>query len=71
MSILNLENMKTSEKIMAMEELWTDLSKNINAGEFTPQWHIDVLNSREERVENNQSKFYDLDDVKKDLQELV
>ena len=57
MSILNLEDMKTS--------------KNINADEFTPQWHIDVLNNREQKVENNQSKFYDLDDIKKDLQELV
>ena len=71
MSMLNLENMKTNEKIIAMEEIWGDLSKNIDIDELTPKWHIDVLNSREQRVQKNQVKFYDLDDVRKELLDLT
>jgi len=71
MSILNLEKMETSEKFIVMEEIWGDLSKNIDADELTPQWHVDVLDAREERVRKNRAKFYDLEDVKKDLSDLV
>ena len=71
MPILNLEKMKTSEKFIVMEEIWGDLSKNIDADELSPQWHVDVLDAREERVQKHQAKFYDLEDVKKDLSDLV
>ena len=71
MPILNLEKMKTSEKFIVMEEIWGDLSKNIDADELSPQWHVDVLDAREKRVKKNQAKFYDLEDVKKDLSDLV
>lgn len=71
MSMLNLEDMKTSEKIIAMEEIWSDLSKNVDADELTPQWHLKILDNREKRVKKNQAKFYDLESVKKDLSDLV
>lgn len=71
MSMLNLENMKINEKIIAMEEIWCDLSQNIDIDELTPKWHIDVLNNRELRVQKNQAKFYDLDDIRKELLDLT
>ena len=67
MSILNLEAMSTSEKFMAMEELWEDISKDIDTDELTPQWHLDILDEREKRVQSGETKFENFDDVKKEL----
>ena len=67
MSILNIEAMSTSEKFMAMEELWEDMSKNVNTDELTPQWHLDILDDREKRVQSGEAKFENFDDVKKEL----
>ena len=71
MSILNLEIMKTSEKFIIMEEICDGLSKNIGTHELTPQWHKYVLDTREERVQKKQAKFYNSEDVKKDLSDIV
>jgi len=70
MSILNLEEMSTREKFMAMEELWEDMSKNVYTKELTPQWHLDVLDEREKEVEEGKVKFESFDDVKKELADL-
>ena len=50
MSILNLENMSISEKFMAMEELWNDMSNSVDIEQFIPIWHLDVLARREEKA---------------------
>ena len=71
MSILNLEAMSTSEKFMAMEELWEDMSKNVNTDELTPQWHLDILDDREKRVQSGEAIFYDFEETKKRLQTLI
>jgi hypothetical protein len=63
MSIINLENMKTSEKFIAMEEIWDDLSKNVNADEFTPDWHVDILDEREKKVFSKESSFLSLEEI--------
>jgi len=67
MSILNLNNMTTSQKFMAMEELWEDMSKNVNDKSFTPQWHKTVLNEREKQFANGEAIFENFDDAKQDL----
>jgi hypothetical protein len=71
MSIINLENMKTSEKFIAMEEIWDDLSKNVNADEFTPDWHVDILDEREKKVFSKESSFLSLEEVKNNLQKIT
>jgi len=68
MSILDLKNMTTAQKFMAMEELWEDMDKNVNT---TPQWHLDTLDEREKKVQNGKAKFSDFKDVKKRLQSLI
>jgi len=67
MSILNLETMSTSEKFMALEELWEDMSKNVNSDELTPKWHLDILDEREKMLQSGEAKFENFDDVKKEL----
>lgn len=71
MSILNLEGMTTTQKFIAMEELWEDMSKNINSDELTPQWHLDVLDEREKKVQNGEAQFSEFKDVKKRLQSII
>ena len=62
MDALNLEQYNTKEKIIIMEEIWAELSKNINEEALTPSWHLDILEDRSEKKD-----FLDLEDVKKDL----
>ena len=67
MSILNLENMSTSEKFMAMEKLWNDMSSNsVDIEQFIPTWHLDVLDRRKEKAKNGDSKFFNIEDVTKE-----
>lgn len=37
MSILDLSSMSTTQKFMALEELWEDMSKNVPSNQLTPQ----------------------------------
>jgi len=70
MSILNLKNMTTAQKFMAMEELWEDMSKNVSSDELTPQWHLDILDEREQEVKNGTAIFQNFDDVKLELNQM-
>jgi len=69
MSILNLQDMTTEQKLIAMEELWEDISKNVDNDTIIPKWHLDVLEERETRLQNGQVQFEDFDKVKKELDE--
>ncbi len=62
--------MTTKEKFMAMEELWEDMSKNIDNDNFTPQWHLDTLDKREQKVKNGEALFHSLEDIKKEFRSL-
>lgn len=68
MSILDLKNMTTAQKIMAMEELWADLDKTAEANSYnTPQWHKDILDERERKVQSGESEFFTIDEVKEEF----
>jgi len=70
MSILNLDGMTVAQKLMAMEELWEDISKNVDSNQLSPQWHLNTLGKREQKVQNGEAKFYSLDEVKKEYKNL-
>ena len=67
MLAIDYEKISISEKFMMLEGLWEDMSKNATEKGFTPSWHIDVLNDRQKKVEDDISSFYDLEDVKQEL----
>ncbi len=71
MEVRNLTNLSISEKFLMLEELWEDLSKNAQNAGFTPSWYIDVLESRENSVKNNNSKFDNFSNVKERLTKLA
>jgi len=68
---LNYEQMAISEKFILLEELWENMSHNADEKGFTPKWHIDELNTREENIKNKKSSFNDLEEAKQRLQKLV
>lgn len=68
---LNYDEISMEDKFIIMEELWENMSHNAHDNGFTPQWHLDVLASREKSIEESQSDFSDLDSAKERLQKLT
>ena len=61
---LPLKQMSRAEKLMALEALWEDLSRNESELE-SPDWHREELAATEERVKSGQEQFLDWESVKK------
>ncbi len=64
---LKLDQLSMSDKFMMMEELWTNMSQNLSDNSFSPKWHLDELEKREDRVLSGEANFSNLVDVKKRL----
>lgn len=69
--VLDYNQMAISEKFTILEELWENMSRNAAQNGFTPEWHVDVLNQREQDIQDAKSSFSDLEDAKSRLQKLV
>ena len=63
---LPLDQMSRAEKIMAMEALWEDLSRDEAAFE-SPAWHGQVLAETVKRVETGTEQFVDWEAAKRQL----
>jgi len=67
---LPLEKMTTTEKLRAMESLWSDLTRDEEKFE-SPDWHGDVLRERAARVKQGKETFLDWETAKKQLRKRV
>jgi N-acetyl-beta-hexosaminidase len=63
---LSLKKMSRTDKLRAMEALWSDLSRDEDKFE-SPAWHADALRAAEREIETGKAAFSDWDDVKKRL----
>lgn len=61
---LQVDRMTTQEKLRAMEELWAELSR-IPETVPVPDWHREVLNLREQAVEDGEAVFSDWADARR------
>ncbi len=68
---LELDRMTTADKFLIMEKLWQDLSDNASKQEFSPKWHIDLLNDRDLKIKEGKSTFSSITESKKRLQKLA
>jgi len=68
---LNYDKMPLQDKFIMLEELWENMSHDATANGFTPEWHLDILSSREKQIANSESHFNNLEDVKARLGKLV
>jgi hypothetical protein len=67
-STLPLDQMTTEEKLVAMEELWADLTSNQQ--EFkSPAWHESELKEREKRAADGLERPVDWDEAKDELRQ--
>ena len=63
---LPLAQMSRAEKLMALEAIWADLTRNEEEFE-SPPWHKEELEATEERVKSGQEQFVDWETAKKQL----
>ncbi|MCK5688040.1 addiction module protein [Myxococcota bacterium] len=67
---LPLDQMTTSDKLRALEEIWQDLCRTPESIP-APPWHSDVLHAREKRLQEGSAKFVDWADAKQNIREAV
>ena len=63
---LPLDQMSRAEKIMAMEALWQELSRNDELPD-SPAWHGEELAATERRVAAGEEQFVDWETAKAEL----
>ena len=62
MSLNDIYNLPSSEKLHLIEQLWDRLDdKDV----ISPNWHKEVLDDRKKRYENAELKLTSLEDFKK------
>ena len=64
---LPLKEMSRAEKIMALEAIWEDLSRN-EGGFESPAWHQEELTATEQRVKSGKEQPIDWEHAKRQLQ---
>ena len=61
-----IAQMPINEKIMAIESLWRSLS-NVEEDVEVPQWHKDILDDREEKIQNGEASFIPWEEAKRQI----
>jgi hypothetical protein len=62
--------MSRVQKLRAMEEIWTDLSRDENRYE-SPAWHKDALEEAERAVASGTAKFSNWEEAKERLRRRI
>ena len=57
--IVNLDDLTTIERIKSIQHESVDI----------PQWQKDLINSRLQKIENGEDKFYDFDEAIKEIED--
>ena len=66
MTALQLARMSKTQKLQAMEALWSDLSRD-EASFESPAWHASALSEAETLVKSGNAHFIDWEKAKKQL----
>ena len=67
--LLNIQQLNTKEKLIILEQLWDSLSAE-NSIELSPSWHLEILDSRESKV-LDEDNFIDIESSKEYLKILI
>ncbi len=68
---ISLENMDLNEKFIVLEALWESMSKDATSKGFTPNWHLEVLQEREERVKKQEASFVSLESLQNNIEKYL
>jgi putative addiction module component (TIGR02574 family) len=67
---LSLKEMTPLDKLSLMEQLWDDLCSN-PASIPSPEWHKDILQAREARVNEGKANFHSIEAAKKRIRDKI
>lgn len=62
--VLEFDTMSVEDKFLTLEKLWESMIKDTSEKEFSPDWHLDVLREREERILSGETGFHSIENVK-------
>ena len=65
---LEIEQISIAEKLSLMEQLWDDLRARAE-GVPMPQWHKDLLDERQQLIQDGEAQFEDWQTAKKRITE--
>ena len=65
-TMLPLKKMTTAQKLRAMEELWSDLTRDEGKVE-SPAWHLEAVRATGQRVRSGQERLIPWEEAKKSL----
>jgi len=68
---MDTKQLNITDKFILLEQLWDDMSQNVEDDRFTPNWHLEILNELEVKERNNQLEFSNFEDSKIRLQSLL
>ena len=66
MSISDVSQMSSVERLQAMESLWDAICQDGDAPQ-SPEWHVAVLEERRQKVISGDATWLSLDDLKQRL----
>lgn len=69
-AIEQIHQMPLHEKLIIMEAIWEDISREKDALEI-PQWHKDILDERERLIAEGKAQFIDWEDAKEQIKQAV
>ena len=62
--------MTAFDKLSAMEKLWDDFCKDPDAVR-SPEWHKDILETREGEIASGEARFHPLSETKKRIRNQI
>jgi putative addiction module component (TIGR02574 family) len=66
MSIAEIQNMSTVERLRVMEALWDSFASD--AQELaSPAWHGEILDHRQRRIQSGEAQFVSMDEARNRL----
>lgn len=63
-AVLPLDRMTVPEKLRALEDIWDDLCHTQDSIP-SPDWHADILQAREQKIQEGRATFLGLDEAKR------
>lgn len=66
MTMVEIQQMSTSERLRAMETLWDSLCHDSEELE-SPVWHGEILADRKRRIESGEASFLSIEEAKEKL----
>lgn len=69
-AIEQIHRLPLHEKLLVMEAIWEDISREDDALEV-PQWHKDIIDERERLIAEDKAQFIEWEDVKSQIRQAV